>query len=414
MKMRYINFAFVSLWLLGFQYCRIHNYRDPTSYFFKPERAYRSEYSNTRILEAQRFIEEHAGVPSLRTNRILRPTEEAPRLCIGIPSFGQRPGMDDSLLHTLASLIDRLTHVERDTIYIAVLIVDNPPTKHPSFYTQQLTMFADEILGYDGHINRTKTVLPFDAGNLNPVLIPDTLSMKRKIDSDVALLVDACQSTQASYFALVEDDVVASKDWFARTLEAVAFLEEKRDKSHRDWLYLRLFYSETYLGWNDEEWMCYAAWIVSAYVFVVSCLAIATRFSAPGRPTTSWRCSKHFIKIYASVLSLWLPLTIALYFLAGRLTMQPMSPGVHQMSNYGCCTQALVFPKRHMEDLSHHLRDAEFELFPDQMIEILADREGLSKWALVPSAVQHVGRKSSSIAGGRTKPTWNFRFEKQQ
>ncbi|CRK15800.1 hypothetical protein BN1723_010801 [Verticillium longisporum] len=336
-----------------------------------------------------------------------------PELCIGVPSFGQRPGMDDSLLHTLASLIDRLTHFERDTIYIVVLIVDKPPTKHLSFYTQQLTTFADEILVYNGHINRTKTVLPFDAGNLNPVPVLDTLSIQRKIDSDVALLVDACQSTRASYFALVEDDVVASKDWFARTLGAVALLEEKRDKSHRDWLYLRLFYSETYLGWNDEEWMCYAAWIVSAYVFVISCLAIATRLSTSGRTFISCRCSKHFIKLYASVLSLLLPLAIALYFLAGRLTMQPMSPGVHQMSNYGCCTQALVFPKRHMESLSRHLRNSDLKLFPDQMVEILADREGLTKWALVPSAVQHIGRKSSSIAAGRAKPTWNFRFEKQ-
>ncbi|KAM0326971.1 hypothetical protein ACHAQA_006092 [Verticillium albo-atrum] len=266
MKTRYLNIAFVSFWLLAFHYCRVHNYRDPSSYFFRPERAYHSEYSKTRVLEAHRYIQNHAVLPTIQSTRTPRTQKQAPRLCVGIPSFGQRPGDEHVLLQTLASLVDNLTPAERESIHVAVLIVDNPPTQHSSFYTPQLTAFADEILAYDGNINHTKTVVPFDAVALNPADIPANISKPQKSASDFALIADACGSSEAPYFALIEDDVIASRDWFTRTMGALDSLEGKKSWAGRDWLYLRLFYSETFLGWNNEEWPSYATWIIIIYV----------------------------------------------------------------------------------------------------------------------------------------------------
>jgi hypothetical protein len=112
------------------------------------------------------------------------------------------------------------------------------------------------------------------------------------------------------------------------------------------------------------------------------------------------------------VLGIWMPAAITLYFLAGRLSMQPFPSGVREMPAYGCCSQGLVFPRHQLDPLIQRLRSPALkEHYPDQIIEAVAG-ERLAKWALVPSVLQHVGRKGSSTAlPGSVKQTWNFQFE---
>ncbi len=35
----------------------------------------------------------------------------------------------------------------------------------------------------------------------------------------------------------------------------------------------------------------------------------------------------------------------AFFFLAGRVSMLPLPEGVHEMAKYGCCAQAIVYPR---------------------------------------------------------------------
>lgn len=42
---------------------------------------------------------------------------------------------------------------------------------------------------------------------------------------------------------------------------------------------------------------------------------------------------------------IFIPAAIILHFMAGMQTVWPISPGVHEMNKYRCCSQGLVFPR---------------------------------------------------------------------
>lgn len=112
------------------------------------------------------------------------------------------------------------------------------------------------------------------------------------------------------------------------------------------------------------------------------------------------------------------PAFILLYFAAGRLTVAPLRRGLRLMDEFGCCSQALLFPSRAIPDLVRFYQ-GEGIGFVDVLTESYADDLGLHRWALIPSVFQHIGGKSSkgddyensrwnrSVAAN----IWNFDFE---
>jgi hypothetical protein len=88
------------------------------------------------------------------------------------------------------------------------------------------------------------------------------------------------------------------------------------------------------------------------------------------------------------------------------------------MDEFGCCSQALVFPSRAIPDLVSFYQ-GEGIGFVDVLTESFADDLGLRRWALVPSVFQHIGGKSSkgddheSSGWNRSVAAniWNFDFE---
>lgn len=113
------------------------------------------------------------------------------------------------------------------------------------------------------------------------------------------------------------------------------------------------------------------------------------------------------------------PLLIALFFAAGRATMLPIPPGVHNMPRFGCCSQGLVFPQSRVPDLVAWYESRRIG-YVDMLTEEYADLNGEIRWALTPSVLQHVGRKSSKADDYTTRPKyylsmaerlWNFAFE---
>jgi len=240
--------------------------------------------------------------------------------------------------------------------------------------------------------------------------VSSDLSRIEHLRRDFAALATACQARSTEYFILIEDDVIASRDWFKRLQGALSLLEPRASQTNEDWLYLRLFYSEIYLGWNIGEIPVYAWNIIRVYAaFLIVFLApqlLSHRFSIHiQRRIRAWRL------LQASVLLLWLPIFIILYFMAGRLLVNPYPRGVQLMPQYGCCSQGLVFPARHVTKLKQNLLEPSFDLPVDSIIEKIADDETMKKWALIPSAFQHVGVRGSSAEGGMRKSTWSFGFE---
>ena len=85
------------------------------------------------------------------------------------------------------------------------------------------------------------------------------------------------------------------------------------------------------------------------------------------------------------------------------------------MNNFGCCSQALAFPRERVADVIKWYESKRIG-FADMLLEEYADKNNEIRWALTPSVFQHVGIKSSKLDpnGGNendAKVIWNFPFE---
>jgi hypothetical protein len=83
------------------------------------------------------------------------------------------------------------------------------------------------------------------------------------------------------------------------------------------------------------------------------------------------------------------------------------------MPRFGCCSQALVFPRGKALELISYFKDRRTG-FMDVLTEEYAEQRDELRFAVTPSVVQHVGRESSKCndEGPIIKEgIWNFRFE---
>lgn len=183
-------------------------------------------------------------------------------------------------------------------------------------------------------------------------------------------------------------------------------------------LYLRLFYTEEFFGWNSEDWPVYLFYSVLA-VCLVACICLGIRQS---QPRLKHRLPNETILVLSGICT---PLLIGLFFAAGRVTMMPTPQGVIQMPRFGCCSQAFVFPQSRLPDLMDLYRDKQIG-YVDMITEEYANANHEVRWATVPSVMQHAGRKSSKSASGDpnvplrhkskselsdVEKLWNFGFE---
>ncbi|KJZ77123.1 hypothetical protein HIM_03444 [Hirsutella minnesotensis 3608] len=398
------NLVFWLVWLGLAAWCLFNTYDDPSSIFYNPERAYQPRFSSVRTREVDGFLQ--------RVNSTTAPSSRSrpPLVCIGIPSVNRTS--ESFVEHAVGSLVDTLTSSQRELVFLVVLLADRSPTTHSAYGKEWLARLPDEVLVYGNASVVT-------ADNYRPVSyqvrgVPRGDGRVENMRLDHSLLVERCRAQKTPYFALVEDDVVASRDWFSKLSRGLEYVEREAIKSGRDWVYLRLFYSELLMGWNAEESLEYAQFVFGAYlVLFVVLLELRRRHR---RKSVSSASVASFNCLFAIVLCLWMPAVIALFFMAGRVSLHRMNPlshrGVREMPNYGCCAQGLVFPQRHLGGLEDLLRNPPFAFAGDQILEDYARDRALKKWALDPSVLQHAGRRQSS-EGPRVADVWNFSFERQ-
>ncbi|PNY23808.1 Uncharacterized protein TCAP_06252 [Tolypocladium capitatum] len=415
------NAAFWLAWLGLVAWCYFNTFDDPSSVFYDPGRAYRLRFSTVRAAEVDRYLQQTAfAAPKSR----LAP----PLLCVGIPSVNRTT--ESFLEHTVGSLVDTLTPAQRELVYVVVLLANKAPQTHFAYSQEWLGRLADEVVVYgDGDALAGGSARAGNATTTNYRAIPYDVRGTPRGDGraenmrlDHSVLVERCRGQKTPFFALVEDDVIASRDWFARLLKAVRHVGQEAQRTGRDWIYVRLFYSELLMGWNAEEWLSYAEVVFGVYaVLLLVFLELRRRHRlGPVGPSAKASAQQNFNFMSALVFCLWTPALIALFFMAGRLSLRRLGPlplggggGVREMPNYGCCAQGLVFPEQHLEGLQALLRNPPFAFAGDQILEDYARDRGLAKWALEPSVLQHVGRRESSD-GPRKADVWNFSFERQQ
>ncbi|KAJ4374733.1 hypothetical protein N0V83_001809 [Neocucurbitaria cava] len=375
--------------------------RDPTSIFFNPSKGYAPRYSTVRRQQAEAFITAFNPASVVKAG-----DEKQRKLCVGIPSFKREDAQ--YLPDALGSLLEGLTPEERQEIYLMVFIAHSKPATHPSYNEEWLSGLADKVLTYD-----------FGADRLQYIV--DMENKGGKFDEkglfDYSLLLEKCTEQFTPYIAIFEDDTIAMDGWYHRTIAAIHEAEQQAAlrRAKPDFLYLRLFYTEEFLGWHAQYW----------YRYLFNCIGIAliptlaiflVRYTQPTTKLSLRLMTRRtFVYIYGT-----LAVLILIFFALGRMTMRPLSNGVREMPKFGCCSQAFVFPNTKATELVSYFKERHVG-YMDVLTEDFANERGELRYAVTPSVVQHVGRKSSKgdDYGPMSKwglsvaeKIWNFRFEK--
>lgn len=375
------------LWLVVYFYCR-HSYsHDPTSFFFDLSRSNERIYSLERQRQADSFIE-----AANRSSSVVMPKAN-PCICLGVATVARSE--DQYISRTIGSLLDGLTEKQESSIHLAIFFAQTNPREHPVYNKPWLRNVANEIIEYNVSTEASAQLRSLEENH----------QVWNKSILDYEYLLNKCLDTKADWMMIVEDDVLAKEGWYSRAMEALGDIDTQM--KDREWLYLRLFYTEKLFGWNREEWPQYLIWSSLALLVTITTLLL-TRHYSPGlrrsMPNTS----------IAVVCFFCLPATILLYFMAGRVSMQPLRPGLQRMDKFGCCSQGLIFPRLIVPRAIEAIRHAtDQRYYVDMTLERWADAEGLPRFALVPSLLQHVGSKSSKgpAFDEGSNSIWNFEFE---
>ena len=385
--------AFFFLYLALIRYCSKAFYRDPTSAFFDPVRGYEPRYSAERQNDADNFIR------NANLTTFVRTEPKDPKMCIGIATVARE--QDQYVRRTIGSLIDGLEHSDREQIILIVLIAHADPDKHPVYGEPWLSNVVDETMLYDVSRGRLQNLRDWETNK----------DYRKKAVFDYTYVLQKCVDAGTRWITMIEDDTLAVEGWFPRAMEALQKADQLPPATEEtDWLYLRLFYTEEFLGWNVEEWRAYLAASIAITGMTGMALLLIRQFILENTITNG------FIAITCLICA---PACISLYFMAGRLSMHPPHPGVYRMPRFGCCAQGLVYSHRMASKVINRLSQAR-EGYVDQIVEAWANDANLVRWVTIPSLLQHVGASSSkgddrgsAAKYGRSvaEKIWSFSFE---
>lgn len=385
--------AFFLVYLALIRYCSQAYYRDPTSAFFDPVRGYEPRYSAERQNDADAFIR------SANLTTYVQTAPQDPKMCIGIATVAR--DQDQYVRRTIGSLIEGLEPIERQQIFLIVLIAHADPQTHPVYGEPWLTNVVDKTLLYDVNQARLQNLRDWETNK----------DYRKKAVFDYTYVLQRCVNAGTQWITMVEDDTLAVDGWFSQAMEALQRADEQHlTTEEMDWLYLRLFYTEEFLGWNKEEWPRYFAASIAVTGMTGMVLLLIRQFIFENTITN---------RIIAIACLVCAPACISLYFMAGRLSMHPPLSGVHRMPEFGCCAQGLVYSHKMASKVITRLSQVR-EGYVDQIVEAWAKEARLVRWVTIPSLLQHVGALSSkgddrgsAAKYGRSvaEKIWSFSFE---
>ncbi|KAL0941135.1 uncharacterized protein CTRU02_203898 [Colletotrichum truncatum] len=283
-----------------------------------------------------------------------------------------------------------LTPEERSALDVRVLFTHAQPEKHPDWNKQWLGL-VDQWSGYNVSKEQLKQLQEWE----------DKADYYAKGVWDYVYMIQQCLLSEAPYIAIFEDDIIFADGWLSKTFQGLADLRDQTS-----WLYLRLFYTETSLGWEENVDFWYGHMTLTFGLAMVSgllVLLVLRRLSRLRRVMDN--------TTIAVLVLVTIPAFTALVFMVGKYNLMPLH-GVVKMDKWGCCTQALVFPRNQIDGLLDMLSTKAGQT--DSLIEDYADAASLQRYALAPQVVQHVGLVSSRTNTElNTKSTWAFWFEAQ-
>lgn len=431
-----------ALWLLVFVYCNYALWRDPHGAYFHSEQVYDLGYSTVRRQQARAFLEQYSDSNS--TTPPPRRVGDRPALCAAFTTVRrEHPDAARYFSDSVGSMLEGLSPQERAAVNVSVLFANaDGPALHPDFGAPWLSALVDHAAGYEG----------MSAAEIAELRhMEQSEDFQRKGVFDYIYALERChRETRAPFIAVFEDDIVFAADWLARTLLGLQRLATTPSEKGPGWLYLRLFYSETYMVWDAEADWWYGhlfftfalVSITSAAVLVLLRLLMRLRGGGSGA-ATHHPGRRSFLHLRLdmptiTVLSLIVaPAFTALAFMAGKYNL-PMyalrggssalgsmlrdghdgrlqrDAGVVPMDRQACCSQALVFDRARVPELVAYLR-GRGRGQTDLMIEDYCNEKPLRRFALGEQAVQHLGVRSSRGGGGvQGNSVWAFYFEESR
>ncbi|KAJ3461093.1 hypothetical protein MRS44_011960 [Fusarium solani] len=329
---------------------RLHFYRDPGSVFFDKERAYETHYSAHRRVEAQQT--------------------------------------------TLGTLLHGLTAQERADLHISVLIAETDPTRHSSWHEEWIRRAADDVHTYQVNVT--------EKAHLQHLEEVGHYSEKGVFDYTYAL--QRCYHTGAPYIGMFEDDIVLARGWLVRTLLGLRQISGP-DGERKSWLFMRLFNQERSTGWasrdiggNNEHWI-----IMGIGIGISASVLLARR---------RWWLARKYLDLETLLVTvvILIPGLVILFYQSGKASLLPPSPGVFN-EPFGCCSQAMVFPRVQVPLLVESLR-AKREGQVDLLLDEIASNNNLERYALYPVQAQHIGIDSArKTVKGEAQAIWSMAFE---
>ena len=219
-----------------------------------------------------------------------------------------------------------MSDAERAEVFLITFIAHTDPTVHPIYHEPWLTAVSNKVLSYDISQEDITLLRKFENDN-----IPRNKSMY-----DHGYLLGNCLKTSADWVAIIEDDVIARAGWYNEAMRSLQIVHEQAHGG--SWLYLRMFYTEIFLGYVREHWYLYLSASLALFLFVLATLTLLRR----RLPSLRHHLSNGDIRVLCCCC---LPAFIGLYFMAGYVTVRPPCPGVRLMPEFGCCSQGFIFPQ---------------------------------------------------------------------
>lgn len=119
------------------------------------------------------------------------------------------------------SLLDGLSVEERQEIILVVLVAHTNPAKHPDYHSNWLHNIVDEVLDYSSPFGKREYVQSLEGKSEHA---------KEKSVFDYSYLLERCGDTEAEYVLMLEDDTIAAKGWYGRTMKGLESATRKTER----------------------------------------------------------------------------------------------------------------------------------------------------------------------------------------
>ncbi len=286
-----------------------------------------------------------------------------PQLCVALLTAPRNERPSKYAAYALMSLVRELSKEERRRLHVLAVIRGRSPFRKA--VRQQLS----------GTV-RVKGSKSGDKNNLDDET------------SDYVRGLEACSATGAELVLVLQDDVIATRQWVSAVLVAARTADEASE-----WFSLKLFYTEFFEGWSVSTTPKLILFCALVFVAVLWSMFQMLKWLFGG---ISWDLLLVCLAVAfaAAFLAAWVP-----YSLGRQHVVRPFYDGLNP--NRGSAAVAILYNNRHgtaIAQLIVHLKSRIGKRTPvDLDIDAFTETQArkLPSFVFMPSLFQHIGYATS-------------------